>query len=196
MNFELWRHYYRGVFFQTFKRPGKAIEAYQLALRHEPRFARAAISIAHLYALQEQYEEAVRSYLDALRLAPSNAEMHFNLGYIYDRQRKHEQAIAAFAEALRLKPTIDRAWYGMGLAHAALGEHAEAAQAFGENVRRQTMFGDAWFQLGMAHHHARNPERVAEIVRRLRTFEPKRANQLIRDTGRGDLAHLHSELPF
>lgn len=194
MNFELWRHYYRGVFFQTFKRPGKAIEAYQLALRHEPRFARAAISIAHLYALQEQYEEAVRSYLDALRLAPSNAEMHFNLGYIYDRQRKHEQAIAAFAEALRLKPTIDRAWYGMGLAQAALGRHAEAVKSLEEAARLQPMNGHAWYALGMAHHHVHNPDKVKEIVLHLHRIDPLMCRRLIQDAERSDLAHLVKDL--
>lgn len=58
------------------------------------------------------------------------------------------------------------------------------------------MHGDAWYQLGMAQHHARHPERVVEVIKQLKTFDPKRANQLIRDTGRADLAHLHTDMPF
>lgn len=194
MNYEQWRHYYRGYFFELFKRPGRAIEEYKLALRHEPKFAKAAACIAHLHAAQEQYDEAERYFLEALRLSPANAEMLFNLGYVYERQRKHEQAIAAFGEALQLKPKIDRAWYGMGMSHAALGRHEEAARALEEATTLQPMNGHAWYALGMACHHNHQPDRVSEVVHHLLRFDPVMTRRLIQETERGDLAHLVKDL--
>lgn len=195
MKIERWRCAARAWLLQFLGKNELAYAEYARLNRLAPSAAVAG-RLGFLAAETQRLQDSARWFEEAVRLDAGNAQAWFNLGFVREQNGERRAAIAAFREAVRLAPELDRAWYGMGLAHAALGEHAEAAQAFEENVRRQTMFGDAWFQLGMAHHHARNPERVAEIVRRLRTFEPKRANQLIRDTGRGDLAHLHSELPF
>jgi tetratricopeptide (TPR) repeat protein len=194
MNFEQYRHYYRGYFFETFKRPAKAMEAYRLALHHAPQFAKAAACIAHLYAMQEQFNEAERYFLQAARLAPDQAEMHFNLGYVQDRQGKYEQAIASFAEAVRLKKTVDRAWYGMGMAHAALGDHEKAATAFEEAARLQPMHSHAWYALGMASHRSHKPERVQEVVMYLHRIDPIMCRRLVQEAERTDLAYLVKDL--
>ena len=194
MNFEQYRHYYRGCLFETFKRPAKAIEAYQLALQHAPQFAKAAACIAHLYALQEQFEEAERYFLKAVDLLPAQAEMHFNLGFVRDRQGKYESAITAFAESVRLKKTVDRSWYGMGIAHAALGRHDEAAKALEEAARLQPMHSHAWYALGMACHRSHNPDRVQEIVVYLHRIDPIMCRRLIREAECTDLAYLVKDL--
>lgn len=195
MKLEQWRGVVRACWLQFI---GKNEPAYAEYARLYHRAPSAAIAgrLGFLAAEAGHLQDSIRWFEEALGLRADDAQTWFNLGYVRQRNGEYRAAIAAFREAIDLAPTLDRAWYGVGLAHAALGEHADAAQAFEENVRRQTMFGEAWFLLGMAHHHARNPERVVEIVQRLRTFEPRRANQLIRDTGRSDLAHLFSELPF
>lgn len=194
MNFEQWRHYYRGYFFEMLKRPDRAITEYRLALHHEPKFAKAAACIAVLSAGQGRYEEAERYLLDGLRIAPGDAEMHFNLGYVYDKQRRYGEAIAAFAEAVRLKPKIDRAWYGMGLAQAALGRHDEAARSLEEAANLQPMNGHAWYAFGMAQHHLHNPDKVRDVVMHLHRIDPLMCRRLIRDAERGDLAHLVKDL--
>jgi tetratricopeptide (TPR) repeat protein len=194
MNYEQWRHYYRGYFFELFRRPDRAIAEYKLALRAEPQFARAAACIAHMHAAQEQYDEAERYFREALRLSPANAETLFNLGYVYERQRKHEQAIAAFGEALKLKPKIDRAWYGMGMSHAALGRHDEAAKALEEATTLQPMNGHAWYAYGMAQHHLHHPGKVKDVVMHLHRIDPIMCRRLIQEAERSDLAHLVKDL--
>ena len=48
----------------------------------------------------------------------------------------------------------------------------------------------------MAYHHANRPDDVTRILKRLVSFEPKRAKNLARDTERADLMKLIPELPF
>jgi tetratricopeptide (TPR) repeat protein len=194
MNYEKYRHYYQGCLFEAFRRPLKAIDAYKLALLHEPQFVRAAACTAHLYASLGQLDNAERYFLETLRLDPANGEMHFNLGFIYDRQRKPEQAIAAFREAVRLKPGIDRAWYGLGMTYAGLGRHSEAAHALEEAGKLQPMSADVWYALGMASHHANVPDRVKEVVMHLHRFDPLTCRRLIHEAQRDDLNHLVKDL--
>lgn len=194
MNFEKYRHYYRARFFEAFKRPDLALEAYRTALHYDREFYQAAMAIALIHTHQKQYKQAEPWYLEALRIRPATADMLFNLGYVYEQQGKREDAISCFREAVRIKPTLDRAWYGMGMAHAASGRHDEAAAALEEASRLQPMNTLAWYALGMAYHHLDNSERVKEIALYLHRIGPVTCRQLIRETERSDLDYLIKDM--
>lgn len=193
MNYDQWRHYLRGLFFEAVKRPERAIAAYGESLRHNPNFAQAARCLGYLHAARNDIQDAEDYFLLALRLKP-NADMWFNLGFVRDRHGRREAAIEAFREAVQLNPKLDRAWYGMGLAHAALGRHDEAAQALQRAAELQPMNGHAWYALGMAYHHCNQPDKVKEVALHMARFDPKLTRQLIRDAERGDLSHLIHDL--
>lgn len=195
MNYDYWRHSARAGLLHFFGRDELAYGEYLTAHRHAPSAA-IARNLGALAAGLGRPADAVGWFEEALRLDPDDADTWFNLGFTRDRQGVLAEAAAAFAEALRHKPEFDRAWFGLGSVEAQRGRHAEAAAAFEEVARRQPMHGEAWYHLGMAHHHADNRDRVREVAEKLRTFDPKRSNQLIRDSGRSDLTHLMVELPY
>jgi tetratricopeptide (TPR) repeat protein len=194
MNFDQCRHYCLGRFWQLLKQPARALDAYGDSLHHGPRPAKVLRHMAYLHASQERYAQAESLFNEVVQLEPGDAHTHFNLGYVRDKLNRHDEAIVAFTQAVALNPALDRAWYGMGLAFATLGRHAEAADAFGKAAELQPMSAPVWLQLGMACHHARNPERVREVILHLNRFDPVMARQLIRDTGASDMAHLVKDL--
>lgn len=196
MNFEHWRHYARGWLLHFFGRSEQAYQEYVAAFRERPDDVQAARHLAALAAERKDFAAAESWFLEALRIVPDDASSHFNLGFVRQQQGRQREAIAAFADATRLQPTLDRAWYGMGLARAALGEHLDAVTAFTEATRLQPMNGEAFYQLGMAWHHAGERDKLQQVVKKLVAFEPKRARQLVRDSGRDDLMALIPELPF
>jgi tetratricopeptide (TPR) repeat protein len=194
MIFVHWTHLYRGRLLERLGQIEGAAQAYHLALRANPRFARAASALARLCAKHGRYAEAERWLLEGSRFDSRNAKIWFNLGYVRDRMGEYERAIEAFREAVRLDPDLHQAWYGMGLCHAALGRHGEAAKAFGEAAARQPSNEFVWYQLGMAHHMERETEKVKEVAEHLLRFRPMMARKLIRDCGRSDLAYLVRDL--
>lgn len=194
MNIQAWRHFYRGRVLERFGQSDAAVEAYGLALRFDPRFARAANALGYLYAGRKRYLEAERWLAEGARLMAVNAGVWFNLGFVREALGRPEHAIEAFAEAVRLDPLLDRAWYGMGMCHASLGRHEEAAKALEEAATLQPMNPYAWYQLGMAHHALHNPDKIKEVIEYLFRFDPKMTRKLIQDTGRGDLAHMVKDL--
>jgi tetratricopeptide (TPR) repeat protein len=195
VNFERWRHYARGWLFHFFGRTARAAAEYELALRHDPRDAQSARSLAFIAAQEKRIDDALRWFDAAVRIAPDHADTHFNRGYVLQEAKRFAEAVASFAEATRLNPKLDRAWYGMGLARASLGEHARAAEALTEAARLQPFNGYAFYQLAMAFHHDGRPEETARVFKRLKSFDPKLAHQLARDSGREDLAALLPKLP-
>lgn len=195
MNFDQWRLATRAWLFHFLGQKNAAREAYLESFRQRPS-ADAARAIGFIAAEQGQRNEAIGWFERTVALAPLDADSWFNLGFVREQQGLRHEAVLAFQEAVRLSPTLDRAWYGLGLVYAGLGQHEEAASALERNIALQPLNAEAWYQLGMAHHHARNPERVREIVVHLRSFDPKFSNKLIRDAERGDLLNLVQTLPF
>ena len=195
MNFERMRHSARAWLFHFCGRNERARAEYARCFRAWPD-AKVARVLGCLDSDAGRHDEGARWFAAAVELDPGDAETWFNLGFARERTGAFAEAAAAFAEAVRLKPALDRAWYGLALAHAARGDHAAAASALEETVRLQPLHGEAWYRLGMAQHYAGQAQRVGEVVRKLASFEPKFANQLIADSGRDDLAHLKTELPF
>ncbi len=196
MSYERWRHYARGWAFHFIGNTELACEAYTIAFRLNPQDVQSARHLAAISAQRKDYPIAEQWFLEVLRITPEDADSHFNLGFVREQMKAPHLAIESFKEAVRIKPTLDRAWYGMGLAHAALGDHATAAASLREAARLQPMNGHAWYQLGMAYHHNGEPDKVGQVVNKLLEFDPKITRQLIKDSGRNDLAHLLPEMPW
>lgn len=194
MNFEQWRHYARGLFFEFFKRPEQALAAYRAALQHNPQFVQAARCLGYLHAQRREYQLADDYYLLVLRAHADDTDTWFNLGYLRDQAAQHARAIEAFQAATNLRPKHDRAWYGLGLAYAALGQHENAVSALQHTAELQSMNGHAWYALGMAYHHNHQPDKVKEVALHLSRFDPALTRQLVKDAERADLTHLIHEL--
>ncbi len=195
MNFEHWRHSARAWLLHFVGKEDLAFKEYVVAFNLAPS-AKVARNLGFIATQKNRPSDGAHWFSESTKLEPGSAETWFNLGFALEHNGQRQEAIAAFRESVRLNPNLDRAWYGMGINLAALGQHLDAAKAFEENTKLQPMFGEAWYQLGMAQHHANNPDGVVKTIEKLKAFEPKRANQLIRDAGRSDLAHLHTEMPF
>jgi tetratricopeptide (TPR) repeat protein len=194
MNFEKWHHYARGRLFEALGMHDRALAEYHLALRLDPDFRKAANALAWRYASAERYLEAIRYFGEALRLNARDATAHYNLGFLYAKNRQSREAIKRFRSAVDLRAGLDMAWYGMGLAHATLGEHREAMEAFERAARLQPMSAPVWYQLGMASYHAREPDRLHQIIHHLNRFDPRMARRLILETESTDLAYLVKDL--
>ena len=195
MHYEQIRHRTRAWLFHFFGKEQRAFEEYATAFGFAAD-VKIARNLGFIATNKKLLSEGAYWFSEATKLEPGHAETWFNLGFALERNSQLKEAADAFTESVRLNPNLDRAWYGMALAQAALGKHVEAAAALEETVKLQPMHGDAWFHLGMAQHHANKPDRVVQIIEKLRSFEPKRANQLIQETGRSALSHLYTEMPF
>jgi tetratricopeptide (TPR) repeat protein len=194
MNFDRWRHYIRARLFELLGNHKGALAEYHAAFRIDPGFRWAANALAWRYASAERYTEAIRYFSEALLLNARDATAHYNLGFVYAKNHQPREAIEHFRSAVDLRAGLDMAWYGMGLAHATLSEHREAMDAFDRAARLQPMSAPAWYQLGMACYHAREPDRLHQVIHHVNRFDPRIAKRLILETQSTDLAYLVRDL--
>lgn len=149
-----------------------------------PTDAYALASRAHVLAQAGRKEEALRDARALVQAHPArSAGDWFNFAFLLEATDRLDEAEAAFRRALELDPKLDRAWYGLGLALIRQGRFDDAVAALKRNTELQPMSPYGWYQLARAQLDRQQPEEARKIIRHLRKFEPKVAEQLERETG-------------
>ena len=161
-----------------------AEKVFDAILARWPDDAYGLASRAHLRAQAGRTELALA---DAERLVAAHPDRGaadwFNLAFLRDKQGLTEPAEAAFRRALALDPKLDRAWYGLALNLIRQQRLEEATKALRRNTELQPLSPFGWYQLARVHVDRAEPEKARKIIEHLRSFEPKVAAQLERETG-------------
>ena len=153
-------------------------------LAEMPNDAWALSSRAHIRAERGADAAAVEDSERLVSLHPErSAADWFNLAFIRERLGRLEESEAAFRKALQIDPKLDRAWYGLALVLIRMGRLDEAVDALKRNTELQPMSPYGWYQLARVHLDRSDPEEARRVITHLKTFEPKFAAQLERETG-------------
>lgn len=182
MNNNFWWHRIRANFLLMFNQRAQAMEALEKALTIDDSDTQAKISLGVYYGEKGDFLLAEKKFRSALKDKPEDANTLFNLGFIQQKQQAHAEAIESFNSAIRLSASLDRAWFGRGISHAALGQRDLAINDFEQASKLQPMNPHALLELGMQYHAANNTKKVAEVIKKLREFDPKAMKQLMQAT--------------
>jgi tetratricopeptide (TPR) repeat protein len=180
---------YRGLKWRAmaalvFGRRALALECFDQILRALPADAYALASRAHVLAQLGRNAEALADAQALVAAHPQrSAADWFNLAFLLEATGDFDAAEPAFRRAVELDPKLDRAWYGLGLALIRQKRFDEAVAALKRNTELQPMSPYGWYQLARAQLDRQRPEEARKIIRHLKKFEPKVAEQLERETG-------------
>jgi tetratricopeptide (TPR) repeat protein len=162
----------------------RALECFDQMLARWPDDAYALASRAHVLAQSGRQEAALVDARALVRAHPQrSAADWFNLAYLLDATSRFDEAEPAFRRALELDPKLDRAWYGLGLVLIRQHRLDDAVAALKRNTELQPMSPYGWYQLARVQIDRQQAEEARKIIRHLKKFEPKVADQLERETG-------------
>lgn len=165
-------------------RHGVARAVLDRMLARWPHDAYALSSRAHVHAQAGRTAEAIADAQALVAAHPARGGADwFNLGFLLESAGQVPEAEAAFRRAVELDPKLDRAWYGLGLALIRQQRFDDAVQALEANTRLQPMSPYGWYQLARVHVDRGRQDDARKVIRHLKTFEPKVAAQLERETG-------------
>lgn len=111
-------------------RPEEAIRCYTEALRRDPKYYAAHISIGAALMTQGKLDEAISHYTDALKTKPDYAPIHQSLGIAFTREGNLDMALFHYEQALRLDPNYADAHAGIGVVLARKGQTNEAVSHY------------------------------------------------------------------
>ena len=161
----------------------QAHDVFQEILEINPADALALNSLAYEELSNRRLLQALSYFERALAGTPNNANAHFNVGFVCEELGRSQEAEVAFKAALQLDEKLDRAWYGLGLVLVRQRRLEESLVAFKRNTDLQSMSPFAWYQMARVHMELGRPEEAYAVMRHLKSFEPKVAAQLERETG-------------
>lgn len=165
-------------------RQGPALAVLDRMVRRWPDDAYALASRSHVHAQAGRVGPAIADAQALVAAHPQRAGSDwFNLGFLLESDGRLAEAEQAFRRALELDPRLDRAWYGLGLALIRQQRFDEAVEALEHTTRLQPMSPFGWYQLARVHVDRAQPAEALKVIRHLKTFEPKVAAQLERETG-------------
>lgn len=156
---------------------------YLEVLRDHPDDVRALAALAFLDANQGHKSRALAGFARVAALKPDDAVAHYNGAYLRQELGQHAAAVESFDRVLALEPKHDLALYGKGLSLIALGQVEDAVAPLKRATEIQPMSPYGWYQLARIHHDQGRAAHAEKIIRHLKTFEPKFADQLMRETG-------------
>jgi tetratricopeptide (TPR) repeat protein len=175
---------WRAMVLLVFGRNAAAEDVFTAMLQRWPDDAYALSSRAHLRAQAGRRSQAIADQQRLVAVHPArSAADWFNLAFLLDEAEQYDAAEAAFRRAVELDPRLDRAWYGLGLVLIRQQRLDEAVTALKRNTELQPMSPYGWYQLARVHVDRQQPDEALAVIRHLKGFEPKIAEQLERETG-------------
>ena len=178
-------HYNLGKALAESGEPGRAVAAYEAALRQDPAMVVAHYNLGNAYAELGRPADAAAAYERALALHPQHVQARYNLGNVFLALGRRELARDAFIAALEVDPGFVDARANLAGVLLELGELDRAQAELEAVLRGGGGSAIARFNLAQVHRLKGRPaEARAELERILRNdpgFEPARA--LLRETG-------------
>ena len=107
--------------------PGRAEEAYRLAIEKDPSHADALVNLGCLAHEKGELELAEKHYREALRKS-TDATPRFNLAVLLEDLERLEEARAVYEEALELDPACAEAHFNLSRLCDRLGDGAAAVR--------------------------------------------------------------------
>jgi len=120
----------RGDIFVARKMYREAVDAYQQAIKEDPRDARLYNKLGISYHRQEMFGQARRSYEEASRLDSKYSEAVNNLGTIYFAERRYKRAQQTYEKALKITPDSASVYSNLGTAFFARRRYKQATEAY------------------------------------------------------------------
>jgi len=106
--------------------PEEAIEAYEQALRLDPKKLDALLNCGTLCYEEGNLKKAAEYFGRALQVDPQNALAHFNLGSVLEEVGRLEAARLHLRQAVRIAPEYSDAHYNLAFVCEKLGARNEA----------------------------------------------------------------------
>lgn len=129
----------------------QAIEAYNRALKIDPKDTHTLVNLAYALDKVGNSTEALDLYLTATGVNPSLTDAWVKAGNIETRAKHYDTAIQYYDKALSLDQGNAFTWNNKGYAWYLMGNYSDAITAYLNAIRIDSTYTVAWTNLGNAY---------------------------------------------
>ncbi|MEY4483488.1 MAG: hypothetical protein RL693_940, partial [Verrucomicrobiota bacterium] len=128
-----------------------AEQAYQDALRANPRNTVALANLAGIKLQNKQHSEAELLLQKCLVYEPDNQAAYYRLGICYFQQNKLNEALSNFDKCVSMNNNDALAHHYLGIIASRMGNRSKAEAEFKSAVAANPDYGDAYFNLAVLY---------------------------------------------
>lgn len=128
-----------------------AEQAYQDALRANPRNTVALANLAGIKLQNKQHSEAELLLQKCLVYEPDNQPAYYRLGICYFQQNKLNEALSNFDKCVAMNNNDALAHHYLGIIASRMGNRSKAEAEFKSAVAANPDYGDAYFNLAVLY---------------------------------------------
>jgi lipoprotein NlpI len=129
-----------------------ALEAFNDAIKIDPKYAPAYFNRGFAYALQKNQDEAISNYDQAIQLDPKYKEAYYQRGSLNGEKGNLDAALNDFSEVIKLDPNYAPAHYNLGHVKYFKGDLNGALDEIEQSLRPDPNFPYAYFIRGLIRH--------------------------------------------
>lgn len=161
-NFTAEDWYSRGLSLYNKPQYIEAIEAFENALKKNPKMSKAAYAIGYLHSRLGEHVEAIEAYDKAIEINPEFSEAWNNRGTVLDNQGNTDEALKAYNKAIEVNPNNSEAWNNKGTVLGKQGNTEEALEAYNKAIEINPEYSKAWLNKGLLFKNLGNTEEALE----------------------------------
>lgn len=129
----------------------EAIDAFQHAIKLNPKHSEAYYNLGHAYFKLHRYEESLQAYQKAAEIKPKYVDAHISIGIVAAMLSRYDEALSALKKAVKVKPDHAEAHNNLGNIYSEMGNHEQAMKSYEKAVKIKPDFAEAHFHLGMSY---------------------------------------------
>ncbi len=165
-----------GDFYSTFvNRPKEAVDAYQEAVKIEPKHVGAHYGLGMSFAKLGEDAKALESLRQAARLETNNLLPWLAIGQVQAKQGQLDQALTAIDQALKIQPGLAPARELRGDVLAAKGDYAAASREYELLLREAPKLANVQVKAGMLYQTLGQLDKAEQSYQAAIAADPKHA---------------------
>ncbi len=153
----------------------QALQAYEEALRIDPRNFHAWNGKGTALYSQGNYKKALEAYHRATEIDPGSAVVWVSAGLALNRLQRYQQALVHFERALSIDPQYVAAWNGKADAQLDMNMPDEAIASYEQALNYDPHSFQAWNGLGNARSSVRDFAAAVDAYTRALLVNPRSA---------------------
>ncbi len=165
-----------GIIYYQSKEYDKAIEAYEEAVKINPKDDSAYNNMGSAYANKKEYDKAIEAYKKAIEINPKYDSAYYNMGIAYDDKKEYDKAIDAFEKAIEINPKYADAYNNMGNAYYNKKEYDKAIEVYKKAIEINPKYADAYYNMGITYSNKKEYDKAIEVYKKAIEINPKYAD--------------------
>jgi len=181
----------QGLDYNNFGKQDKAIKAFEMVVKLEPKSPTAYYNMGLAYARKGLIDKGIYYYTKAISIASRYTSAYINRGNLYLDTKKYSKALSDFNRVIKLSPKSSVAYNNRGLVNYRRKQYKKAVADYNKAIKVDLTYSKAYYNLALAFatlgNYNKAWQNVHKVIQLDRQIDPAFLCDLRKWSGKNEL---------